>query len=233
MQFEIKSAKNVAYVSFLVLTTVLVVYATILLFDKVTIIDKAFGQLPASSSLPSSPISIKIVHPDYGQITNVKNKLEISGESRYNPSYTCQVSVIINDVKPYQKTTPTGDGIQNDYSTWKYTINPDYTTIRNGDNRITARLICTDDVGQDVRKWYSVNVIGQTDTEDNYRNQPKNRMISILADTGSIPAGISPATIEIDRNTFMELINNRLRNDTEAIRDTIEDSIMHVYSGKG
>lgn len=229
MQFEIKSAKNVAYVSFLVLTTVLVVYATILLFDKVTIIDKAFGQLPASSSLPSSPISIRIVHPDYGQITNVKNKLEISGESRYNPSYMCQVSVIINDVKPYQKTTPTGDGIQNDYSTWKYTINPDYTTIRNGDNRITARLICTDDMGQDVRKWYSVNVIGQTDTEDNYRNQPK----SILADTGSIPAGISPTTIEIDRNTFTELINNRLRNDTEAIRDTIEDSIMHVYSGKG
>ena len=229
MQFEIKSAKNVAYVSFLVLTTVLVVYATILLFDKVTIIDKAFGQLPASSSLPSSPISIRIVHPDYGQITNVKNKLEISGESRYNPSYMCQVSVIINDVKPYQKTTPTGDGIQNDYSTWKYTINPDYTTIRNGDNRITARLICTDDMGQDVRKWYSVNVIGQTDTEDNYRNQPK----SILADTGSIPAGISPTIIEIDRNTFTELINNRLRNDTEAIRDTIEDSIMHVYSGKG
>ena len=229
MQFEIKSAKNVAYVSFLVLTTVLVVYATILLFDKVTIIDKAFGQLPASSSLPSSPISIRIVHPDYGQITNVKNKLEISGESRYNPSYTCQVSVIINDVKPYQKTTPTGDGIQNDYSTWKYTINPDYTTIRNGDNRITARLICTDDMGQDVRKWYSVNVIGQTDNEDNYRSQSK----SILADTGSIPAGISPTTIEIDRNTFTELINNRLRNDTEAIRDTIEDSIMHVYSGKG
>ena len=229
MQFEIKSAKNVAYVSFLVLTTVLVVYATILLFDKVTIIDKAFGQLPASSSLPSSPISIKIVHPDYGQITNVKNKLEISGESRYNPSYTCQVSVIINDVKPYQKTTPTGDGIQNDYSTWKYTINPDYTTIRNGDNRITARLICTDDMGQDVRKWYSVNVIGQTDTEDNYLNQHK----SILAETESVPVGISPTTIEIDRNTFTELINNRLRNDTEAIRDTIEDSIMHVYSGKG
>jgi hypothetical protein len=178
MQFEIKSAKNVAYVSFLVLITVLVAYATILLFNKVTIIDKVFGQLPASSSLPSSPISIKIVHPDYGQITSVKNKLEISGESRYNPSYTCQVSVIINDVKPYQKTTPTGDGIQNDYSTWKYTINPDYTTIRNGDNRITARLICTDDMGQDVRKWYSVNVIGQTDNEDNYRSQPKSNIDS-------------------------------------------------------
>ena len=198
-----------------------------MLFDKIAIIGKVFGQLPASSSLPSSPISIKIVHPDYGQITNVKNKLEISGESRYEPSYACQVSVIINDVKPYQKTTPTGDGIQNDYSTWKYTINPDYTTIRNGDNRITARLICTDDMGQDVRKWYSVNVIGQTDNEDSYRSQPK----SIPTATESVPVGISPTTIEIDRDTFMELINNRIRNDTETIKHTIEDSIMHVYSG--
>jgi hypothetical protein len=29
-------------------------------------------------------------------------------------------------------------------------------------------------MGQDVRKWYSVNVIGQTDTENNYRNQHKS-----------------------------------------------------------
>jgi hypothetical protein len=49
--------------------------------------------------------------------------------------------------------------------------------------------------------------------------------------TESVPVGISPTTIEIDRDTFMELINNRIRNDTETIKHTIEDSIMHVYSG--
>jgi hypothetical protein len=231
MQFEILSAKNVAYISFLVLTTILVLYTTMLLFDKATIIGKAYGQLPESSSLPSGPISIKIVHPDYGQVTNVKSKLEVSGESRYDPSYSCQVSVIINNVKPYQKTIPTGSKIESDYSTWKYVVNSGYTNIKEGDNRITARLTCTDGMGEDVRKWYSVNVIGQTDTEDNYQSQPKNRMISIPIDTGSNPAGLSPVTIEMDRNTFLGLISNKITNDTEAIRDSIEDSIMHVYSG--
>jgi hypothetical protein len=233
MQFEILSAKNIAYISFLILTTILVLYATMLLFDKATIIGKAFGQLPESSSLPSGPVSIKIVHPDYGQITNVKSKLEVSGESRFDPSYSCQVSVIINNVKPYQKTIPTGSKSENDYSTWKFVVNQDYTNIKEGDNRITARLACTDDMGKDVRKWYSVNVIGQTDTEDNFRNQSKNRMISIPTDPASIPAGLSPITIEVDRDTFLGLISNKIRNDTEAIRDSIEDAIMRVYSGAG
>ena len=62
-------------------------------------------------------------------------------------------------------------------------------------------------MGQDVRKWYSVNVIGQTDNEDSYRSQPK----SIPTTTESVPVGISPTTIEIDRDTFMKLINNRIR----------------------
>jgi hypothetical protein len=157
------------------------------------------------------------------QITNVKNKLEISGESKYDASYSCQVSVIINNVKPYQKTTPTGDRGDDDYSTWEYIVDPDYTNIKEGDNRKTARLICTDSMSEDVRKWYRVNVIGQTDTENNYQSQPKNRMISIPADTGLVPASLSPTIIEIDRNTFLELISNKIRNDTADIRDTIED----------
>ena len=228
MQFEIQTARNVAYISFLLLTTILVVYVTILLFDKVTTIGKAFGQLPASSTSPSSvPISVKIIYPDKGQTTDVGSSLEISGESRYDPSYACRVSVIINDVKPYQKTTPTGDRMGNDYATWKYTINSDYTTIREGDNRITARLICTDEQGKDVRKWYSVNIIGQTATE----NSPaKGEMISVPTNTES-KSGMSKTTIEIDSNTFIDLINDRIRNNTGAIRDTIEDSIMYVYSG--
>lgn len=224
MQFEIQTARNVAYISFLLLTTILVVYVTILLFDKVTTISKAFGQLPASStSLLPSPISVKIIYPDKGQTMDVGSSLEISGESTYDPSYACRVSVIINDVKPYQKTTPTGDGMGNEYATWKYTIDSDYTTIREGDNRITARLICTDDVGEDVRKWYSVNVIGQT-------GPAKGEMISMPTNTES-KLGMSKTIIEIDSNVFIDLINDRIRNSTGTIRDTIEDSIMYIYTG--
>ena len=112
----------------------------------------------------------------------------------------------------------------------RYIVNSGYTSIKEGDNRMTARLTCTNDMGEDVRKWYSINVIGQTDTENNFQSRPDNKMISIPTDTGSVPAGLSPTAIEIDRDTFLEIISNRIRNDTAAIRDTIEDSIMHVYS---
>jgi hypothetical protein len=227
---ENQSAKRIAYVSFLVFTTILVLYSTMLLFYRATNIE-VFGQSPTSSSSPSGRVGIKIDHPDYGQITSVKNKLEISGESKYDLSYSCHLSVIINKVKPYQKTTPTGDREDDDYSTWKYIINSDYTDIKEGDNRITARLICTNDMGGDLRKWYSVNVVGQTDTENNDQSRLKNKMISIpSADTGSVPAGLSPTIIKIDRNTFLELISDKIRNDSAAIKDSIEDSIMHVYS---
>lgn len=225
MQFEIQTARNVACVSFLVLTTVLVTYVTILLFDKVTIIGKVFGQLPAFAD--TVPISVKIIYPDKSQTTIVGNSIGISGESSYDPSYSWHVSVIINDIKPYQMTKPLGVRMENDYSTWKYTMNSSYTTLREGDNRITARLLCSDEQGKDVRKWYSVNIIGQTATE----NSPaKGEMISIPTNTES-KLGMSKTIIEIDSNIFIELINDRIRNSTGAIRDTIEDSIMYVYTG--
>lgn len=222
MQFEIQGTKNVAYVSFLISTIVLVAFATTLLFDKTMSINKVFGQSSESSSSPSSPISIKIVDPVKGQTTSVKNSLEISGVSEYDPSYSCQVSVIVNNVKPYQKTSPMGVGTDSDYSTWKYTLNSNYTSLREGDNRITARLICSDDQGKDMRKWYSVNAIGEAASE-------KGETVSIPTNTES-KSDLSKTTIEIDRNVFMDLINDRIGNNTEAIRDTIEDSIMYVYT---
>lgn len=237
MQIEIQTAKIVAYVSFLVLTTILVVYATIVLFDNISIIGKASGQLlsssPSSSSSASSssnPLSVEIVYPDEGQATNVKSNLEISGIASYNPGYVCHVSVIINDVKPYQKTTPTGSNIENDYSKWKYVVDSDYTTIREEDNKITARLLCSGDQGEDMRKWDSVNVTGQAGTENNYQSSTE-RTLAIPIDTEST-SGISSTTIEIDRNVLIELINDRIDNNTETIRDSIEDSIMSVYTNR-
>jgi hypothetical protein len=207
----VKSAlsKNVVCFSILVLATIMVAYATT-------------GGKVFSSSSPSNPISIKIVNPDNDQTTNVKDKLEISGESRYSPGHDCQVSVIVNDVKPYQKATPTGAGMENDYSTWNYTVNSDYTTIREGDNRVTARLICSDEQGEDLRKWYSVNVVGQSGTD-----RTKSNMISIPIDTESTSEG-SATIIQIDRDAFVDLINDRIGNNTEAIKETI----MYAYTGK-
>lgn len=150
MPIEIQVARNATFISFIALTILLVVCVTLLLFDNVSMVGKAFGQLPASSTSPPVPIEVKITYPDKGYITNVGNSLEILGESDYDPNDSCHVSVIVNDVKPYQKTIPTGVKTKNDYSTWKYSINSNsnYTTLKDGDNRVTARLLCSDDPRQ-------------------------------------------------------------------------------------
>jgi hypothetical protein len=71
---------------------------------------------------------------------------------------------------------------------------------------------------------------GQAGAENNHQN-PTKETLAIPTDIESASAGISPTVIEIDRNTFMELISNRIGNNTEAIRDSIKDSIMSIYTG--
>jgi hypothetical protein len=53
-----------------------------------------------------------------------------------------QVSVIVNNIWPYEKAAPRGPNGVNYYSSWQFVINPDYTRITEGLNRITAKLSC-------------------------------------------------------------------------------------------
>jgi hypothetical protein len=129
-RLENLKTKNVAFLAFLVLTTLLVVYSVMLLLQDISILGKLLEQSRPSymytsslgSSLSSSPPDIEIVYPNSDQTANTERDLEISGISNYDPRNTCHVSVIINDVKPYRKTIPTGGDMKSDYSTWKYVI---------------------------------------------------------------------------------------------------------------
>jgi hypothetical protein len=68
--------------------------------------------------------------------------------------------VIVDDMRPYQKTIPTGQAGGNDYSKWKYTFTPAYAgTVREGINRITAKLLCQA-YPANLTKFYSINVTG-------------------------------------------------------------------------
>ena len=97
--------------------------------------------------------SVKITSPAQGQsfLFNNQNSLPIFGTSTLPSPLSkinndtlggCQVSVIVNNVKPYQKATPTGPNGVNDYSSWRLVLNPDYTRLTEGLNRITAKLSC-------------------------------------------------------------------------------------------
>jgi hypothetical protein len=115
-----------------------------------------------SSSSPASPLhitKIKITSPTRGQQVPVGKDLTVSGTSIDNAtSNDCQVSVIANKVRPYQPATATGNGGAADYSKWNFVLTSKYTTIKPGENRITAKYECVDN--PDLTGFSSVNVTG-------------------------------------------------------------------------
>ena len=103
---------------------------------------------------------MKITDPAKGQQVTIGKNLTLLGISSYNATSNCAVFVIVDGVRPYQKTTPIGETGGNDYSKWKYTLTPAYAgTIREGINRITAKLLCQANP-VNLTKFYSINVTG-------------------------------------------------------------------------
>ncbi len=101
--------------------------------------------------------------------------LSINGVSSDDLASTCDVYVILNGIKPYQRVTPTGEsGSINgtkDYSLWKFTFLPTYGLISEGDNKMTAKITCING-SLNATKFNSLNVTGVSFT-------PTNTSISI------------------------------------------------------
>jgi hypothetical protein len=114
------------------------------------------------SALPQQQTSlgVKITNPAKGQQVVIGKNLTLSGTSSYNTTSNCRVFVIVDDMRPYQKTIRTGQAGGNDYSKWKYTFIPAYAgTVREGINNITAKLLCQA-YPANLTKFYSVNITG-------------------------------------------------------------------------
>lgn len=119
-----------------------------------------------SGQLQTQTIGVNITSPERGKTIPVNSSLTVSGKSTDNPfDEICQVSVIVNSVRPYQPATANGSiGQASDYSKWFFILSPNYTSIKEGINEITARLSCLPSIttGNNLTKWYSVNVTGVT-----------------------------------------------------------------------
>jgi hypothetical protein len=116
----------------------------------------AYGQV--TENLTAQPVLnewIKIINPIEGQQVPVGKELIVSGESSDNVFKNCTVSVIANNIKPYQNAHPSAAAESGDYSKWSFTLSSNYTDILEGPNRITAKLSCPES-----NRWYSVNPIG-------------------------------------------------------------------------
>jgi hypothetical protein len=118
------------------------------------------SSVAASLSGSQSHIAkIKITSPTRDQQLPAGKDLTVYGISIDNAtSNDCKVSVIVNKVRPYQPANATGPGGPNDYSKWKFDITPKYTTIKQGDNRITSKYECANN--PDANSFSSVNLTG-------------------------------------------------------------------------
>ena len=124
--------------------------------------------LPTSKIPLSHGMALKIVSPVKGQHIPTGTNLTVTGTSSDNSSTNCQISLLLNDLKPYQKTTPTGKSSSGgeDYSSWRYVFNNSTdSSIKQGINKITSKMTCvnTDQprvTNPGVSRWYSINVTG-------------------------------------------------------------------------
>lgn len=99
---------------------------------------------------------VKINAPADGNQVPIDEDLMISGESSDDATKDCGVSVIVNNVKPYHDASASGPTGSTDYSEWNFTLSSNYTQVKEGSNRITAKLSCS----PEITKWFSVGVMG-------------------------------------------------------------------------
>ena len=129
----------------------------------------------------SKPLVVKITDPIKGQQIAVGKNLTLSGIAKYNVTANCQVSVIVDSMRPYQKTIPIGQiGVSN-YSQWKYALAPTYAgSIKEGSNKITAKLLCNTNPTA-LTKFYSINVTGVNGIS------PNQHQLAIRSNNTAVP----------------------------------------------
>lgn len=119
-----------------------------------------YAQQTGTPSTPPQGVGVRITSPAIGSsvpIGEEQDSLEVSGTSTDDSITDCQVSVIVNNIKPYQPVVANGTSGINDYSQWNFLLNSSYASIKEGpNNKITSKIVCP----PNLTKWYSVNVTG-------------------------------------------------------------------------
>ena len=124
----------------------------VLLAHQLSFSQNSSNLLP--STIPTE--TIKIVKPTTTQNVSAGQELLISGTSSDTSVKNCSVSVIVNNLRPYQTAIAKGSDGMSDYSQWEFALRDNYTHINEGENKITAKLLCS----SASPRWYSVFING-------------------------------------------------------------------------
>ena len=203
----------------------LAILVIILLFSPIQIVFSQTSEELSKSQMPRE--SIKIDNPVLSQKASMGKGLIISGHSSDNNAKNCSVSVIVNDIRPYQNAIAKGRGGINDFSQWEFSLRNDYAQLIEGENKITAKLICE----SAPTRWNSVFINGVP----NYSNeeilspvQSKQRSdVSTMNLSDIKDAAINTKTLLV--SVFPQK-NAVARGDAQNATITVTDSESRVVS---
>jgi F5/8 type C domain len=160
---------SIIRITLVAIVLALISSSSIGVFDNTNI---SFGQTVSSAQQQAPPMGVKITSPSRDDNITIgnHNNFEISGTSTDNTTTDCKVSVILNNVKPYQDAIPAGPGGDGDYSAWSFSLNPSYNaTVKEGSNKLTAKQTCANPnefASSDLVKHYSVFFNGIRDVSN-------------------------------------------------------------------
>lgn len=177
--------------------------------------------------------NIKIIFPKQGQSIHNDKNFTISGISAYDHHTNCRVSIVLNNVRPYQNVIATGHNGSNDYSTWKFPLSSKYTIVKPGLNRVTARLTCSAKP-TNITRFYGVNFYGQLTSKPlsqvqlhTLKNNTNSTSLgksntALLSITGkkepNKPSTVTSSTSEIQ---------NKIPNNKQKIHTSIQPKIIY------
>ncbi|MDW0261264.1 MAG: metallophosphoesterase, partial [Nitrososphaeraceae archaeon] len=166
--------------------------------------------------------SIKILSPVAIQNATVGKDLLISGQSSDDDVKNCSVSVIVNDIRPYQNAFAKGIKGLDDFSRWEFVLSNNYTHVIEGMNKITAKLLCE----SAPTRWYSVSVNGIPNLSNVQIAPPQSSPIQSVQRSNVSETNLS--NIEESGNNNTSLLVSILAQKNPIARGDIQNTTITV-----
>lgn len=209
--------------------------ALAILFTPVTIFI-SYAQTSVTPLTHDSPPSqgrehiVKITSPSKGQQVTIGSDLTISGTSSDNTTKDCFVSIIVNGIKPYHNATGNATGGTKGFSKWSFVLTHAYTNIKQGQNKITARFLCTND--PNLVTHSSVNVTGVPSSAHQSASPGKQQATNVSATALLKNASIGSSTLE-NAFTGQPATNASGNGSNNATKNTGTETSSNLSSGSG
>ncbi|MGH9984114.1 MAG: PKD domain-containing protein [Nitrososphaeraceae archaeon] len=148
---------------------------------------------------------------------NIQN-FTVEGVSTDNSTNNCDVSLLLNGVTPYVKASARGQNGTDDFSAWDRLFNSNLH-LNVGENKLTARLLCSDDNSNQISKYHSVNFTGI--------NETSSFPITKVLNSPSTREDISPTNIS--ENVGSKSTSPDLDNQPEVVKK--DEVVRSLTSG--